>query len=237
MTPSEIHALAATCRCLQEDLGFTPTDCERPIEDLSSHQVILSFIEKRRQSPIGQETIRELAPKLIAYSLHSGRYRCATWHHEELGMVWLLAAAIHRDDSAQDAYRYFAQLQRDRRILPTREDISRVVRARASTFATSLLEDIPRLRRTALAQPGRIHDATIGGRVRIRFALESGDPAILTVAISERLLPGTLALPPRWEIQLLAAFFPNASFEGLSYTGEISGQPISSGEHGYCGVV
>lgn len=29
--------------------------------------------------PIGAETIKALLPTLVAYSLHTGRYRAATW--------------------------------------------------------------------------------------------------------------------------------------------------------------
>lgn len=235
--PSEANTLSATCRSLREDLGFHADDCELPIEDLATNQFIASFIEKRRSSPVGQEIIQELAPRLIAYSLHVGRYRAATWHHETLAVVWLLAAAIHRDDSPRDAYHYFAQLQRAGRILPSRDDIGRILRDRAASFARSLLEDIPRLRHEAQRHPNEVHEAIIGGRVRMRIAYEPGDPAFLTVAISERLLPGALALPAQWRVQILAAFFPDSSFENLSYTNEIGGHRLSHDEHGYYDAV
>ena len=66
----------------------------RPITELiDAHQVIADFVKKRGAHPIGNETIKALLPQLVAYALHSGRYRAATWHHEAAGIVWLLAEA------------------------------------------------------------------------------------------------------------------------------------------------
>jgi hypothetical protein len=228
-----VHALAATCRCLGEDLGFPPEECDRPLDELRSHPVLADFMAKRQGTPIGQEVIQELAPKLIAYSLHAGRWRGATWHHEALGVVWLLAAAIHRADSARDSYPYFARLQRDGRLLPTREDIARVIHQRALTFAHSLVKDVPAIRRQAVAHPDRVQDVVLGGRVQLRVLYEPGEPAFLTVAVSSRLLPGALLLPGAWEMQLLAAFFPKSSLGNISYADDIGGQPLRPDERGY----
>ena len=235
--PSDAWTLSATCRCLHEDLRFSTDDCERPLRDLDSHPVVGSFIERRSITPVGQETIQELAPLLIAFSLHVGRYRAATWHHEALGVVWLLAAAIHRDASPRDAYHYFAQLQRAGRILPTRHDIQRVVHERATSFAHSLLEDVPRIRHEAQLRSNTVYEATIGGRVRVRLFYEPGDPAFLTVAISGRLVPGSIVLPPQWETQILAAFFPGSAFESLCYTDMIGAHPVAPDEHAYYDAV
>ena len=62
----------------------------RPITELiDAHQVIADFVKKRGAHPIGTETIKALLPQLVAYALHSGRYRAATWHHVAAGIVWL----------------------------------------------------------------------------------------------------------------------------------------------------
>ena len=97
--PDATYALAVTRRCLIDDLGFSREDSERSLDELRHRPVIADFLTKRQVSPAGQEVIQELAPKLIAYSLHKGRYRAATWYHEALAVVWLLAAALHRTDS------------------------------------------------------------------------------------------------------------------------------------------
>ncbi len=93
MSGEAAWTLSATSRCLTEDLGLSPEACDRPITELvDAHRVIADFVKKRGAHPIGNETINALLPKLVAYSLHSGRYRAATWHHEAAGIVWLLAA-------------------------------------------------------------------------------------------------------------------------------------------------
>lgn len=231
------HRHAATCRCLTEDLGFPEADCDRPIAELTSNKVVADFIAKRTDSPTGQEVIQSLAPRLIAYSLHSGRHRAATWFHEDLGVVWLLASRLHREGSKDDAYPYFARLLSAGRLLPTREDIARVVRSRSRTFAQALVEDVPQLRESVLSQPGKIHEEVLGGRVRLRLLYEPGDPSLLTVAVSQRLEPGAMALPPEWQVQLLAAMFPQIRLEEISIVDSLGDESLRPDEVGYCAVV
>lgn len=219
--PDPSHSLAATCRCLTDDLDLGHDDCARPVDELD-HPVVRDFVDKRRDHPIGQEIIQALAPSLQAYSLHSGRYRGATWHQEELAVVWLLAAALHRADDARDAYAHFARLHRAGRLLPDRDDMARQLLRRAVSFATSLVNEVPSIRDRAIDQPGRVHAGTIGGRVAVRVFCESGDPPLLSVAVSQRLRPGALSLPPEWLIQLIAAFFPSAGIEQLEATSELA---------------
>jgi hypothetical protein len=66
--------------------------------------------------------------------------------------------------------------------------------ARPDPGAYSLLSDVPLLVTTAREHPGVIHSGTIGGPIRVRVVCES-DPAMLTVAISQRLLPGEMDHP------------------------------------------
>jgi hypothetical protein len=230
------HSLAATCRCIEEDLKQPPAACESGLDDLSGHPVIACFIAKRGSSPTGQEVIQALAPKLMAYSLHCGQHRGATWHHVRLGVVWLLACAIHRDDDpVRDAYVVFQRLQGAGRLLPTREDIAREVARRSRSFAVSLREEIPALRARSEAAPGTIVEGVLGGRVTVRLRYEAGDPPLLSVAISERLIPGEIPVPPEWQVQVLAAAFPDAAFDALSWAGELgSGHPLRTDEVGYC---
>lgn len=207
---------------MTEDLHLGPADCERTVEELG-HPVIQDFVAKRRDRPTGQEIIKALAPSLQAYSLHSGRYRGSTWHQEEFAVVWLLAAALHRaDDAREDAYAHFERLHRAGRLLPDRQDMARQLRRRAVSFATSLVTEVPSTRARAIDEPGQVHEATIGGRVVVRLFCEPGDPPFLCVALSQRLRPGALALPPEWLIQLIAAFFPSARFEELEATSELA---------------
>lgn len=231
-------ALSATCRCLTEDLDLASDACDRRIEDLAdAHRVIADFVKKRGAHPIGNETIQALLPTLVAYSLHSGRYRAATWHHEAAGIVWLLAAHWHEQGRADDAYPYFERLLHQGHIWPTRADVERIVKRRRSTFEGALLDDVPRLRRAALDQPGRLQEGIIGGRVRVRVGFEDGDSGLLCVAIAQRLIPGELALPVEWHVQILAAFFPGVPLEDIGYTHELAGRDLQVDEHGYCALI
>lgn len=229
--------LAGTCRCLTEDLSLTAADCERPIADLTErHQVVDAFIRKRSESPVGAETIQSLARQgVTAYSLHSGRYRAATWHHEKPGIVWLLAAHWHEAGSRDDAYPYFEKLLDAGRLLPTREDVERVVNSRRLTFERALMEKVPWIRDEAVGEPGVIREAVIGGRVRVRVVYENGDTALLSVAIGNRLIPGEMSVPPEWSVQVLAAFFPGLPLSEIEYTDELAGEPGRSDEDCYCG--
>lgn len=206
MTPDDpAWTLAVTCRCLTEDLGLTEQDCDLRISVLADrHRVIADFIKKRGTHPIGVERIEALLPKLIAYSLHSGRYRAATWHQERAGIVWLLAAGWHEQGSEDDAYLHFERLLTDGRIQPTRADVERVVTSRRLTFERALLEDIPNIRRRALSVPREVVETEIGRRVRVRVAYENGDTGLLFVAITQRLFPGDIAVIPAFLAFLIA---------------------------------
>lgn len=55
-------------------------------------------------------------------------YRAATWYDDVLDVVWLVAAAIHRDDDVHgDAYAYFKRLEESGRLYPSADDRERFV--------------------------------------------------------------------------------------------------------------
>jgi len=240
-TTEPAWTLGATCRCLTEDLTLGEESCALSLTELATrvdaHQVISDFVKKRGAHPIGSETINALLPTLVAYSLHSGRYRGATWHHEAAAIVWLLAARWHEQGSADDAYPYFERLLNDGRILPTREDVERVVNSRRLTFERALRTEPPRLRQAARDDACAIQEGVIGGRIRVRVGFEQGDPSLLYVAITQRLLPGDLPLPAEWLIQVLAAFFPGVPLEDVDYVEEIVEQDLRPDEVGFCALV
>jgi hypothetical protein len=228
--------LRVTRRCLLDDLGVDPDALDRTLEELAeTDDVLKSFFAKRSQSPEGQETIQGLKSRIVAYSLHSGDSRGITWHHKEHDVVWLLAARFHRSGKPDDAYPYFVELDHAARLLPTRDDLEDLVASQRETFAKALLENVPRIREPALERPGLITEGVIGGRVPVRFALEEGDPAIRTVAISQRLLPGRTQVPPGWQLAIAAAFLSGAtSIDDLSFAGDIAGEPLRADEIAYC---
>lgn len=203
------------------------------------HRVIADFIKKRTDSPIGTEPpIRSLLRKNVpAYSLHSGRYRAATWCHEKAGIVWLLAARWHEQGSPDDSYPYFERLLDAGRLLPTQEDVTQVVESRRLTFERALIDQVPAIRGEALDRPGEVRDAIVGGRIRIRLVYENGETGILSVAIANRLLPGEMHVPAEWVVQVLAAFFPSIPLAEIEYTDELAGRAVRSDEDCFRGLL
>ncbi len=227
-----------TRRCLTDDLGLPADSVDLLIDDLANaSDVIAAFRDRRAEmgSP-GQEPIRSLLPDVVAFSLHVGRRRGATWHHREAGVIWLLAVGYHREGHVDDAYAYFQRLKAAGRLLPDRDDMLAFVRSQAPTLARSLLNDVPRLVAAAREQPGVIHSGTIGGRIRVRVVCET-DPAMLTVAIGQRLFPGEMSVPADWLVRVAAAFLPDTPPERLSVSFDLAGRKLQPDEIAFCDFV
>lgn len=153
-----------TRRCLTEDLGLPAESLDWTMDELASaSEVIAAFRERRAEvgSP-GQEPIRTLLPEVVAFSLHVGRQRGATWQHREAGVIWLLAVGYHREGHRDDAYAYFERLKAAGRLLPDRDDLLAFVRSQAPTLARSLLNDVPGLVAVAREHPGVIQSGIVG---------------------------------------------------------------------------
>jgi hypothetical protein len=225
-----------TRRCLTDDLGLPTDSVDYTIDELATaNDVIAAFRDRRAEvgSP-GQEPIRSLLPDIVAFSLHVGRRRGATWHHRAAGVIWLLAVGYHREGHVDDAYAYFERLKAANRLLPDREDMRAFVRSQAPTLARSLLTDVPDLVAAARKSPGVIHSGLIGGRIRVRVVCEAGDPAMLTVAISQRLFPGEMSVPADWLVRVAAAFHPDTPSERLSVAFDLAGQELQPDEVAFC---
>jgi hypothetical protein len=228
-----------TRRCLTDDLGVSVESVDLTIDELAgANDVIAAFRERRAEmgSP-GQEPIRSLLPEVVAFSLHVGRLRGATWHHREAGVIWLLAVGYHREGHIDDAYAHFEQLKAAGRLLPDRDDMLALVWSQAPTLARSLLEDVPTLAAAAREKPGVIRTGLIGGRIRVRVVCEAGDPAMLTVAISHRLHPGEMQVPADWLVRVAAAFLPDTPPERLSVAFDLAGRELKPDEVAFCDFV
>ncbi len=225
-----------TRRCLTEDLEFPPESVGWTIDELASaNEVIAAFRERRTaMASTGQEPIQSLLPEVVAFSLHVGRRRGATWHHREAGVIWLLAVGYHREGHADDAYAHFERLKAAGRLLPDRDDMLAFVRSQAPTLARSLLNDAPELVAAAREHPGMIQPGIIGGRICVRVVCEAGDPPMLTVAISQRLFPGDMPVPADWLVRVAAAFLPDTPPERLSIAFDLAGQELQPDEVAFC---
>jgi hypothetical protein len=225
-----------TRRCLTDDLGLAAASVDSTIDELAAaNDVITAFRDRRcEQGVTGQEPIRSLLPEVVAFSLHVGRRRGATWHHRAAGVIWLLAVGYHREGHADDAYAHFERLKAAGRLLPGRDDMLALVRSQAPTRARSLLSDVPELATAAREQPGVIKSGIIGGRIRVRVVCEPGDPAMLTVAIGHRLFPGEMQVPANWLVRVAAAFLPSTPPERLSVAFDLAGHELHTEEIAFC---
>jgi hypothetical protein len=225
-----------TGRCLIEDLGFPPDAINLSIDELAElSEVIAAFRSRRSEADsVGQEPIRSLLPNLVAFSLHVGRQRGATWHHREAGVIWLLAVGYHREGDPKDAYAVFEGLQAAGRLLPDRDDMLAYVRSQIPTLAQALVSDVPGLVAAVREQPGEIRAAMIGGRIGVRVVLEDSDPPMLTVAISQRLHPGEMTVPADWLVRVAAAFLPETPPDRLSLAFDLAGRELQADEVAFC---
>ena len=228
-----------TRRCLTDDLGLPAESVDLTIDELAAaSEVVAAFRERRAEmGSAGQEPIRSLLPDVVAFSLHVGRRRAATWHHREAGVIWLLAVGYHREGHVDDAYAHFGRLKAAGRLLPDRDDMLAFVRSQAPTLARSLLTDVPELVGAAREHPGVIQSGVIGGRIRVRVVSEPGDPPMLTLAISQRLFPGEMQVPADWLVRVAAAFLPDTPPERLSVAFDLAGQGLQSDEIAFCDFV
>jgi hypothetical protein len=225
---AEPYELAATERCIRRDLDLSADAVtEESAAQRGRHPLLEAFYGRRAQSPVGQETIEGLQANIVAYSLHAGRWRGLTWHDEELAVVWLLAARYHRSGERDDSYPHFRGLAKHQ-LLPTEEDYERVFDREAHAFAETVVGDAAAIAEQARAQSGEIVSGRVSGRISVRAVEWDGS---LRVAVRMQLYPGDEQVPAEWLMTVLAAFFPDASFEDLLWGRELTGARAASDEY------
>jgi hypothetical protein len=237
-----------TRRCLVDDLGFSHDDAGLPLDVLADRNgVVRAFRDKRSQNPEGQETVSELQTSKVVFTIHAGEDRGATWFQRPIlddggnvvvpGIVWLLAARLHRSGQPGDAYPYIRRLDAAGALLPTRDDVRDALAEPAADLAASLRDQVPDLIRAARAAPGQILETVVAERVPIRIVYQGAAPGVLTVAVSQRVLPSNVPLPPRWQIRIAAAFFPETRPEDISWEYQLAGSPLRPDEVAFCDLV
>lgn len=173
--------------------------------------MLRAFQERRSRHPTGSDgRIIEVSgfTRAPVYSLHVGKDRGATWYDEEEQIVWLLGVGRSHD------YDHLRRLAESGRLLPTPGDYERLEPdAPGVDFTTAILADIRLLKARAAAAPDRVVTGRLAGRIPVRLCVESGDPPMLVVAISQRIFPGDLVIPARWQVIVASAFFPGVPFE------------------------
>lgn len=107
-----------------QDLGLVIEEyAARPATDYTdAHDVVRVFVERRHQSPIGQEWTNLPVTAAPAYILQFGRYRALTWHDEESDVVWLIGVGWHESGSVDDAYAVLKARDQAGTLMPDEQD-------------------------------------------------------------------------------------------------------------------
>jgi hypothetical protein len=216
--------LRLTRRAL-DDLGLDPQVLAgRPAPDLvDRHPVIAAFVERRGQSPEGQEAIQLPASRATVYSLHAGRWRALTWCEEELGIVWLLGGGYHRSGERSDAYAALKRRDETDDLFPTEQDYLDL-EPDPTPYVEAVARDAPAL----LARAREAPSVEVHGD--LRRVLDVSLVAVVIEEAGQRLeeiwvgfsMPPKGAVPPHpeWLVVALAALFPEAEPEDLHHAGK-----------------
>jgi hypothetical protein len=237
--------LRVTRRCLVEDLDSSPEEVGAPLSEIAArNDIVQAFADRRSNHPEGQEIVTGLRTNKVIFTLHVGDHRGATWFQKSAidkdgvpitpPVVWLLAARFHRSGKPEDAYPYFRELDAKGRLLPTADDVKALLALTHRSLAESLVEEVPYLIEEAKRSPGRIQSAVLGDRVPVRLVYEPSDTPMLTVAISQRVRPGDMTMPPDWLLLIAAAFLPETRIERLSFAPDLAGSPLGPDEVAFC---
>jgi hypothetical protein len=230
--------LRITGRCRVVDIGLPHDSTSHARAHVGTHRVVQAFVERRAQSPVGQETFRcatEVTGRTI-YTLHAGDDRGATWHDvqqdadedEEMGLdiVWLLGCRPNHD--------YDSLCALGDELLPDEGDYQAIIDDDALTFATAIVTEVPALVAQAEAEKGQIVEGILAERIPVRLYRDPDDEApLLTVAIRTYPMPGTLVLLKDWFERIVLAFFRELP-ENLSICDEIGGMELRDGEAAFC---
>jgi hypothetical protein len=220
------YELRITARCLDEDLG---SGTEASFEELSGHEIVTAFVNRRKDSPTNTRTVAPLSSGEQVYRLAYGeRHRGATWFDEANGVVWLLAYAQHEFEDRGDAFPYFKQLDRDDRLLPTAEDYEALFRDRDLRFTQVVEHEAANLLQAARDAPGTEQRAVIGGQFGVGVAVEVVE-TLEEVWVAVK----TGGLTQEYLAILFAALFPEAEFEDIESVSDFADRELDPDELGF----
>ena len=197
--------LRVTERCLIEDLDVK---ADTPFEDIRSKPIVKALTKRREQRYEDSSQVTPLTSGHEVWVLRQGNdHRGGTFFHERYRVVWLLAYGLHRSGAPNDFFPYCKALDADKRLLPGRSDISRLIKERAQRFAYAVRIEAPALLRQA-REDGVEIKVMLGGEFGACVSLEcAADIEETTIAY----VPGTMR--PEYLAVVLAAFHPGPGWE------------------------
>lgn len=166
--------------------------CELDIEVLQDigADLVEKFGHLRSQDPEGGDRI-ECVKQRPCYSLHSSRYRAATWLDAEHNVVWLLAAGIHKTGDRDDFYDVVEQLEQTGSLYPTPDDYSDLEIEQQLDRLKRETAELRQMRDRAIAMPNEVQRLTSeGGLYAEIWAEVSEDVAYVILRVSMRRLSG-----------------------------------------------
>ncbi|MGQ0826440.1 MAG: hypothetical protein ACT4OX_15655 [Actinomycetota bacterium] len=191
-----------------------------PADELTDrHPMIAAFVERRSQSPEGQEAIQLPASRAIVFSLHAGRWRGLTWAEPEIGVVWLLGAGYHRSGDHGDAYAELKRRDEVDALFPTEADYFDLEPDPAD-YVAAVARDAPSLMQQAREHVGEETAGELGGALNVSVLIEAGDAGD-EVWIGFAMPPKTSIPPmPEWLLVALAALLPDADISDVDFAAQ-----------------
>ena len=199
--------LRLTRRAL-DDLGLdTALYARRPAADyVDVHEAVRAFVERRRQSPVGQETTQLPVSRQVVFNLHPGRWRGDAY------------AVLKRRDESGDLF------PTEQDYLDLEPDIDE-----ALAFVEAVANEGPALLERARANPGEPVSAVVGDTLDVGVLV---DVIVIDDSSAEEIWIG-VSLPPRkgarlpggdWISVVLAGVLgPSASMTDIDFPPDFPG--------------
>lgn len=196
--------LRITGRCLEEDLNAS---AEADFEAVRGLEIVKAFVGECAEKANGTRQVSPLRCGQEIWVLARGNdHRGATLHRPDQQVLWLLAYARHRSGQSDDFFPFCKELDKQERLLPTKDDYKRMVVERDRRFVDAVRVEAPLILREARSCEGEYRctaGGSLGASVSVEFDGEL-DATAITVAFQANEIEYEQALV------LLAALTPSA---------------------------
>lgn len=170
---AEPRRARVTIRCFREDYGLPLPDASAEL--LPNDPVIGQVLHNAATFPQGLKRILSVESPLI-YRVRFARQRAAAWLEDDLGIIWVLAIGVRKDDSpSDDFYTHVEHLHEAQRLLPSKDDYLRDLIEASARLLKALPSEIACVVSQATGKRGTDFEARLGGTIRVRICVEQED--------------------------------------------------------------
>lgn len=210
--------LRITARCLDEDLNAEPG---ADLETVRGLEIVKAMIAAHEERAFTGRTVSPLTCGQDIWVLTYGHnHRGGTFYDEAGQVIWLVAYHRHRAREHDDFFPYCTEIDREKRLLPTKEDYERMFEDRDRRFVDAVVYEAPLIVRKAEQTDGE-YRCTVGGSLGAGLSIEIDnelEARAMTVAFAatdiETFEQGQLLLsalhPGQWE---MASAMPSRDLE------------------------